>query len=107
MTKQSKNTDWHPAIIVAQLRIHGASLRQLARDNQLYPTALSVAIQRPWLKAEGIIAAAIGVTPNQIWPTRYAKREIKRQRQISSLVDAADSIKQCSHACNINVTEGC
>jgi Ner family transcriptional regulator len=106
--KPNNSKDWHPAIIVAQLRIQGTSLRQLAKDNGLFPTALSVAIQRPWLKAEGIIAQAIGVTPAQIWPSRYARRAGKEQKKCSSqaIKVPADSIKECSHDCNINVTKG-
>lgn len=102
--KTTNKKDWHQAIIVARLRMSGTSLRQLSKDNNLYPTALSVALVRPWLKAEGIIAAAIGVAPSQIWPTRYDHRETKRQRRKSQLVDTAASINQCSHDCNINMT---
>lgn len=102
--KTTYKTDWHPALIVAELRIHGTSLRKLAKANNLYPTALSVALQRPWLKAEGIIAAAIGVAPKQIWPTRYAKRDAKRARCQKPLNDTGASINECSHDCNVNVT---
>jgi Ner family transcriptional regulator len=102
--KTTNKTDWHQAIIVARLRMSGTSLRQLSKDNDLYPTALSVALLRPWLKAERIIAAAIGVAPSQIWPSRYAHRESKQQRRIKQFVDTAASIGQCSHDCNINIT---
>ena len=113
--KTTNKTDWHQAIIVARLRMSGTSLRQLAKDHQLYPTALSVALQRPWLKAEGIIATAIGVTPATIWPTRYEKRATKLATRKNSNPNAkisqlpgknsrldVDSIKQCSHDCNVN-----
>jgi len=106
--KLNDKKDWHPAIIIAQLRISGTSLRQLAKDNDLFPTALSVAIQRPWLKAENIIAKAIGVAPAQIWPSRYAKRAGKQQKKCLAQAKKipANSIKECSHDCNINVTKG-
>jgi len=32
------------------------------------------ALNRPYPKAERIIAAAIGIAPEVIWPERYAKR---------------------------------
>lgn len=32
---------------------------------------MSMAIWRPWPKAERIIAEALGVPPEQIWPSRY------------------------------------
>lgn len=110
MTQTNKQEDWHQAIIVARLRMNGSSLRKLSTDNKLYPTALSVALVRPWLKAEGIIAKAIGVKPAEIWPSRYAHREQKRinveenkRRRIPLNTQSAtsDSIKECSHDCNI------
>ena len=110
MTQTNKQTDWHQAMIVARLRMNGSSLRKLAADNKLYPTALSVALIRPWLKAEGIIANAIGVKPSEIWPSRYAHRAEKRinveqnkLRRIPLNAQSAtsDSIKECSHDCNI------
>jgi Ner family transcriptional regulator len=102
---QNTPKDWHNAMIVARLRMAGTSLRQLSTDNDLYPTALSIALQRPWLKAEGIIAGAIGVEAKEIWPARYAHRDAKRQRRKGALKAPAASIGQCSHDCNINVKE--
>jgi Ner family transcriptional regulator len=78
--EEDGSKDWHQAMIVAHLRIAGTSLRQLSKDHALSPTALSVALQRPWAKAERIIADVIGVAPEKIWPSRYAKRETKRLR---------------------------
>ncbi len=78
--EEDEPKDWHQAMIVAHLHIAGTSLRQLSKDHALSPTALSVALQRPWTKAERIIASAIGVAPEKIWPSRYAKRETKRSQ---------------------------
>lgn len=67
--------DWHRADIVAALHKEGWSLRKLAiRHGYKSPNALSNALDRPWPKAERIIAAAIGIPPETIWPTRFAKR---------------------------------
>jgi len=99
--KSKQKADWHSAMIVARLRMNETSLRQLARDNGYYPTALSIALQRSWPKAEGIIAAAIGVKPQEIWPTRYAKRAAKKAKRTGAL-NALDSIKNCSHDCNVH-----
>lgn len=30
-------------------------------------------LRRPWLQAERIIADALGVPPEQIWPSRYTR----------------------------------
>jgi len=64
--------DWHSAKIVSELRIRtGKSLRQLSTENGLAKTTLSQALQRPYPNAELIIAKAIGVIPQDIWPSRY------------------------------------
>ena len=49
----------------------GFSLSQLARDNGMTPTAFSVALRRPVKRAEAVIAACIGISPQKIWPDRY------------------------------------
>lgn len=69
--------DWHRADIVAALHKRGWSLRRLSQEAGLSAGALNNALDRPWPKAERIIAAAIGVTPETIWPERYAKRNFK------------------------------
>ncbi|MEW9901075.1 helix-turn-helix domain-containing protein [Chitinivorax sp. PXF-14] len=66
--------NWHRADVVAALKKKGWSLRRLSLQSGLAPTTLSTALERPWPKAERIIAAAIGLPPEHIWPERYAKR---------------------------------
>ena len=66
--------DWHPADIVAALRKAGWSLRRLSAHHGYMPGQLSAAINRPWPKGERLIAAAIGVAPETIWPSRWAVR---------------------------------
>jgi Ner family transcriptional regulator len=63
--------DWHPAFIVAAVWEKGTSLQRLARKHNYCNTALTLALRRPWPKAERIIAEAIGVSPSDIWPSRY------------------------------------
>ncbi|EFC51673.1 Mu-like prophage FluMu DNA-binding protein Ner family protein [Neisseria subflava NJ9703] len=41
------------------------------------PNTLKGALQFPYLKGEKIIADAIGVPPEVIWPTRYEERNFK------------------------------
>lgn len=69
--------DWHPADIVAALRKEGWSMAELSRQAGLSSSTLKTALNRPYPKAENIIAAAIGVEPETIWPSRYAKRHFK------------------------------
>jgi Ner family transcriptional regulator len=72
--KKPALADWHRADVVAELHKKGWSLRELSRQHGLSAGTLKSALDAPYLKAEGIIAAAIGLTPEQIWPERYAKR---------------------------------
>lgn len=70
--KKASLQDWHPAHVVAALRIAGWSLRKLSAHHGLSPTALKNALVKPWPKAERLIAEAIGeVKPWQLWPSRY------------------------------------
>lgn len=71
-SKKASQKDWHPADIVAALRKAGWSLRKLSIANgYAAPTTLTVPLNRPWPKGERIIAAAIGIDPARIWPSRY------------------------------------
>ncbi|MGI2800166.1 helix-turn-helix domain-containing protein [Photobacterium damselae subsp. damselae] len=71
----SENIDMHRADIIASLRKQGTSLKQLSLDAGLAPTTLSNALRAPWPKGERIIANAINLSPEEIWPSRYNKGE--------------------------------
>ena len=73
--KNSAHADWHRADVVAALHKAGWSLRELSRQSGLSAGTLKSALDRPYRKAEGIIAHAIGMKPEAIWPQRYAKRD--------------------------------
>ncbi len=75
--KKSAPEDWHRADIIAALRKKGWSLRQLSLQGGYSEKTLYAALERPYLKCEKIIASAIGVAPEVIWPNRYAKRNFK------------------------------
>jgi len=74
-----KNTagDWHRADIVAELKKKGWSIAALSRNAGLSTNTLKTALAVPYLNGEKIIAAAIGVSAEEIWPSRYAKRNFK------------------------------
>lgn len=72
--KKPAPQDWHPADIVAALRKAGWSLRQLSVHHGYHPSALSQALRGPYPRAEQLIAEALGVPPETIWPARYAER---------------------------------
>lgn len=64
--------DWHPADVLAALRKADWSLQQLALSHGYrHRSALSVALRHPYPRAETIIARALGLQPQNIWPSRY------------------------------------
>lgn len=73
----SNQKDWHRADIVSALKKSGWSVRELSRQVGLAETTLYTALKAPYKKGEKIIANAIGVKPEDIWPERYAKRNFK------------------------------
>ncbi len=69
--KKPAHEDWHRADIVCALRKAGWSLRQLSLHHGYDAGSLRKALASRWPHAERLIAEAIGVRPEQIWPTRY------------------------------------
>ncbi|MGC6386049.1 helix-turn-helix domain-containing protein [Ewingella sp. S1.OA.A_B6] len=68
-----KQTDWHPADIIAGLKKRGTTLAALSRKSGLASSTLSNALSRPWPKGERLIAEALGKRPEDIWSSRYQK----------------------------------
>lgn len=54
------------------------SMADLARAHNIAPSTLRNVWRIPYLKGEEIIANAIGVRPEAIWPERYQKRSRKK-----------------------------
>lgn len=67
-----ENADMHRFDIVAALHKKGLTVKQLSLDAGLGSSTLSNALSRPYPKAEKIIAQALGMEPEQIWPSRYS-----------------------------------
>jgi Ner family transcriptional regulator len=63
--------DWHPADVLAALKKRGHSLAGLSLANGYHPTAAGKALKQPWPAMERIVAAALELTPQTIWPSRY------------------------------------
>ncbi|EIC13972.1 helix-turn-helix transcriptional regulator [Kingella kingae] len=63
--------DWHRAEIKCELEKKGISLAKLSRANGLNGDTLRNVFSRKWPKGEKIVADAIGVKPEEIWPSRY------------------------------------
>jgi len=62
----------------------GFTLRSLSRSSGLASKTLGTALHRPWSRGESIIAGALGVAPEVIWPTRYALRARKKKAKASA-----------------------
>lgn len=69
--------DWHPADIIAALKKQGTSLSAVSRQAGLASSTLANTLIRHWPKGERLIAEELGVTPEQIWPSRYRKPEYR------------------------------
>lgn len=66
-----EHVDWHPADIIAGLKKKGTSLAGVSRKAGLASSTLANTIIRRWPKGERLIAEALGVAPEHIWPSRY------------------------------------
>ena len=65
--------DWHRAEVLAQLKMKGTSLAEVSRNAGLSSRTLSNVFYRAYPKGQSIIASAIGVSAEHIWPSRYEK----------------------------------
>lgn len=68
---QLPSGDWHPEEIKAAVRMRGSTLYDLSRDAGLPEHACRNALARPHFDGEMTIAEFLGVSPRQIWPSRY------------------------------------
>lgn len=69
--KQAENVDWHPADILAALKKRGLSLAGLSVANGYHPTAAGKALKQSWPAMEHLIAVALELPVETIWPSRY------------------------------------
>ncbi|MBL8396627.1 MAG: helix-turn-helix domain-containing protein [Candidatus Accumulibacter sp.] len=84
--KKAERSDWHPADIKAALDKAGWTLRSLAAHHGLTSsTSMSHTFLRSYPLNERRIANAIGVNPQDIWPSRYNEDGTKRPRGLRGL----------------------
>lgn len=103
-SKKPAQLDWHKADIVAALWKSGTSLQRLARQHGYAANSAHPALHRPWPKFERLIAEALGLNPQDIWPSRYhpdgsprsgrGERGLGRYKAKSSAAAAARNVKQ-------------
>ncbi|HLW69828.1 MAG TPA: helix-turn-helix domain-containing protein [Candidatus Binataceae bacterium] len=77
----STGADWPREYVIAELHRRGLSLRALSFQNGYRRDSLREALDHPYLKAERLIAAALGMKPADIWPSRYRRRALKARRE--------------------------
>jgi len=85
MTTNEVPADWNRIDIVAALHKRGVSIRALSVRSGLKPDTLKNALSRAYPKAERIIADALGVAPEKIWPSRYLNAQRASTSQIPSI----------------------
>ncbi len=66
--------DWHKADIKAALEKAGTNYEKLAEENGIAGSTLRNALRFKYPKCERIIAQKIGVSPEEIWPSRYVSK---------------------------------
>lgn len=71
MSKKPAGEGWHKADIICSLWKLGTSVQKLSREHGYESGSLRMTLYRPWPKGERIIAEALGVSPQEIWPSRY------------------------------------
>jgi len=72
-TASPAGVDWHRADIKAALQKRGLTLNKLALAAGLQPSTLNNVFRVKYPKAERIVAEALGVAPEVIWPSRYSQ----------------------------------
>lgn len=66
--------DWHHEDIKAELRKRGGSLADIARQEGVSRSALSrITRKGRSRRLEKAIAQALGIQPEEIWPSRYPR----------------------------------
>jgi Ner family transcriptional regulator len=68
---KSRKADWHPADVLAALKKRGKSLSGVSQSHGYHATAAGKALKKPWPALEALIAAELGLMPEDIWPSRY------------------------------------
>ncbi|MBS0849672.1 helix-turn-helix domain-containing protein [Citrobacter sp. JGM124] len=69
--------NWNRIDIVAALHKSGVTMRELSVQAGLKPDSLKNALARPYPRGERIIASALKLKPEDIWPERYSNQRKK------------------------------
>ena len=97
--KKTSREDWHPADIKAALEKKGWTLLALAEHHGIKgSSSLSHTFERSFPLNEKRIADAIGVLPQDIWPSRYYEDGSKRPRGLRG----RRRLQSTENACQLN-----
>lgn len=105
--KKPVKEDWHPADIKAALHKRGITLASIAQVNGMTSSStLSSTFTRSYPLNEQRIAAAIGVHPKEIWPSRYNADGTPKPRgfralQFNATTKARNSSQIAAHGKNL------
>lgn len=72
MNRNEVLTDWHPETIKAEIHKRGLSFRSLSVQAGYKKDSLKSVLRTPCRPYQQIVADALGVSPETIWPSRYA-----------------------------------
>ena len=72
MNRNEDLTDWHPETIKAEIHKRGLSFRSLSVQAGYKKDTLKSVIRTPCRPYQQIVADALGVPPETIWPSRYS-----------------------------------
>lgn len=87
MDAQRSKKDWHPADIKAALEKRGWTFARISREYGYRSNTARQVLRYRALPTERIVAEILGVSPEEIWPSRYTeprrvtKRSLPRLRQ--------------------------
>lgn len=71
MSRNEELRDWHPETIKAEIHKLGLSFRTLSLQAGYKKDSLKSVLRTPCRPYQQIVAAALGVSPETIWPSRY------------------------------------
>lgn len=77
--KEDLCVDWHPEIIKAEIHKRGLSLRALSLRAGYSKDSLKTVLRTPCRPYQEIIADALNVSPETIWPSRYKTESYMRK----------------------------
>ncbi|EFP3733434.1 helix-turn-helix domain-containing protein [Escherichia coli] len=77
--REVSDHDWPPEIIKARLHMAGLSLRSLSLKAGYSRDSLKSVLRTPCQPYQQIIADALGVSPEEIWPSRYQVKSYMRK----------------------------